>query len=356
MKKILFYISTLRSGGAARVMVNLANAFAGAGYTVTLVTNFKDEHEYAFSDSVHRICMEGEESKAGTLVKNLRRCTALRRIIRKERPDACVSFMRENNFRLILSSFFLPSRTYVSVRSDPKMEYRGKVSRFLMRLLFPFADGCILQTGDALRWMPRRIQKRSRVIPNIVDERFFHGQRAEHPEGILSVGRLTGCKRHDLMLEAYASLAENVTDDLYFYGDGEELEALQSLADRLGIADRVHFEGHISSLVPVYEKAKLFIMASDFEGMPNALLEALACGVPCISTDCPCGGPKEILQDGMGTLIPMGDATALADAMKSLLTDERKQQAYSHTAQTAMQAYRTEKVWQQWCDFLFPNK
>lgn len=352
-RKILFYISTLRSGGAARVMVNLSNAFAREGYAVTLVTNFSDIHEYLLGEGVKRICLEQEESKANTVLKNIRRCSGLRRAIKQEKPDVCVSFMRENNFRLLASSRFLRCRCYVSVRSDPKMEYFGRVNRLIMQTLFPFAKGCILQTKDALHWMPKRIQKKCQVIPNMVDERFFHAHRSNAPEGIISVGRLTDCKRHDLMLRAFAALCDTVQDDLYFYGDGEKLEELTALANQLGIADRVHFMGHVQDLVPVYEKAKLFLLASDLEGMPNALLEALACGVPCISTDCPCGGPKEVMEKRMGTLIPVGDLDALTEAMRDLLSDEEKRNSYSREAQNRMQAYRWDIVWQQWRDFIF---
>ncbi len=355
-QKILFYISTIRGGGAARVMVNLANAFAQANYVVTFVTNFPAEHEYVLSEEIKRISLEQEESRSGTLKKNLQRCRTLRRIIKQENPNVCVSFMRENNFRLLCSSRFLPCRCFVSVRNDPKAEYRSRTSRLIMRLLYPFADGCILQTHDALRGMPKPVQRKGRIIPNMVAERFFNARRSDRPRGIISVGRLVQNKRRELLLKSYAALQETLEDDLYFYGEGNQLTELSELAQQLGISNRVHFEGHAQELVPIYEKAKIFVLTSDYEGLPNALLEALACGVPSISTDCPCGGPGEIIREGMGTLIPVGDQDALTEALRDLLTNPEKQTAYSQTAQREMQAYRSDKVWEQWRDFLFPQK
>ncbi|MBQ7172496.1 MAG: glycosyltransferase [Clostridia bacterium] len=347
--KLLFYISTIRGGGAARVMVNIANEMAKKGHSVLFVTNFPDEHEYILSDGIDRRSIEPTESKAGKLKKNFTRIRALRRIIKDEKPDVSVAFMRENNFRLLLAAKGLKTKTIVSVRCDPAREYASKLSRTLANLLYRKAGAVVFQTEDARAFFPNAIQKRSQIIFNQVDDRFFALEK-EPGDYIAACGRLSNQKNYPMMLRAFAEvLKEYPNEELRIYGDGEQLDALSTLAKELGIADSVRLMGFSSDVPGVLQKAKFLAMSSDYEGLPNAVLESLAAGIPVVSTDCPCGGPRMVICDGEnGYLVPVGDDKAMAEKMKALLSDEGRLAAMGKTAKEGAKAYRGEQVIETW--------
>lgn len=170
--KILFYISTIRGGGAAKVMSNLANQFCISN-EIVFVTNFPGQHEYVLDGRIKRFNLEAEESRENILKKNFKRIICLRKYIKKETPDVVISFMGENNFRAIFANGFLRSKLIVSVRNDPDREYSNRLSRLMAKSLYRLADGCVFQTKDAMEWFPKSVQRKSRIILNQVDEKFL---------------------------------------------------------------------------------------------------------------------------------------------------------------------------------------
>lgn len=346
---ILFYISTIRGGGAAKVMVNLANTFSRWGNAVTLVTNFPDSHEYNVDSRVKRINLEKEEAKTNVIKKNMLRCMGLRKILKAVKPDVQIAFMRENNFRAIAAGLFLKTRTIVSVRNDPKQEYSSFLSKILAKILYGIADGCVFQTEDAKAWFPQNVQKKSCIILNPVDEKFYKVQRSNAPAGIVTIGRLSKQKNHKLLLDAYFLACKDITDDLFIYGEGDKLEELKKYVQELGIKERVHFQGFTKEPEKVYANAKLFVLSSDYEGLPNVLMEAMSCGVPCISTDCPCGGPKMLIENGSnGLLVPVKGIIELKNAVENLCLDSILCDIVSKNAKRESEKYRNEIIAQKW--------
>ena len=347
--KLLFYISTIRGGGAARVMVNIANEMAKKGHNILFVTNFPDEHEYVLNDGIDRRSLEATERKDGRLKKNLSRIRALRRILKESKPDVALSFMGENNFRLLIAAAGLRAKAIVSIRCDPAREYASTLSRTLAKLLYRKADAVVFQTEDAKAFFPKAIQKRSQIIFNQVDDRFFALEK-EPGDYIAACGRLTKQKNYPMLLRAFAEVAKEYPNEkLHIYGDGELLDSLSTLATELGIADAVHFMGFSNDVPSVLQKAKLLVMSSDYEGLPNAVLESLAAGVPVVSTDCPCGGPRMVIRDGEnGYLVPVGDEKAMAKKIKALLSDKERLAAMGKAAKESAGFYRGEQVIETW--------
>jgi len=173
MIKILFYINTISNGGAERVIVNLANSFSEKDYEVVLVTSHYSSNEYPLKSKVKRLTLEKTNLKQSFFKKNITRVYRLRKICKQERPDIVVSFMAEANFRAIIATMFLGIKTLISVRNDPNKEYSKKIYRLLAKLLYPFASGLVFQTEEAKKWFSKRIQKKSKVILNHVDEKFY---------------------------------------------------------------------------------------------------------------------------------------------------------------------------------------
>ena len=317
MTKIMFYINAINGGGAERVMVNLANCLSSWGYEALFVTSYPAEGEYPLRAEVRRFFLEETEIKQSRIKRNVSRISKLRTICKAEKPDVLISFMAEPNFRAILATRGLPVKTLVSVRNDPNKEYAGKMGRMVGKVLLPMVDGCVFQTEDARKWFPKRLQKKSRIIYNAVREDFYQIERTPVRGEIVTCGRLVEQKNHAMLIDAFAEVVKEFPfATLKIYGEGQLRDTLQRQIDRLGLTEKALLMGATNDVGKALKTADLFVLSSDYEGMPNALMEAMAAGIPCIATDCPCGGPKELFGEaGAAKLVPCGDAERMKQAI-----------------------------------------
>ncbi|MEK1351553.1 glycosyltransferase family 4 protein [Limosilactobacillus fermentum] len=349
MKKIMFYINAIHDGGAERVMVNLAKYFSEAGYDTSLATSFRDKWEYPLAQTVKRITLEEQEIKQSRLMRNLSRISKLRKICKEEKPDVLVSFMEEPNFRSILATRGLPIKTLVSVRNDPNKEYAGRLGAFVGKVLLPMADGCVFQTKEAQEWFPKKLQKKSRIIYNAVKEEFYHIERKPNRGEIVTCGRLTEQKNHAMLISAFAEVVKQYPyATLKIYGEGALREALQEQIDAAGLSGKAFLMGATNDVGKALQTANLFVLSSDYEGMPNALMEAMAAGVPCISTDCPCGGPRELLGDNArNKLVPCGAVQQLKMKLIEQLESSEAGKAEKKRAEL-FQPKRVNVLWEKY--------
>jgi glycosyltransferase involved in cell wall biosynthesis len=354
MSRLLFYINAIHHGGAERVMVNLANEFSRRGYTVILVTSFRDEKEYELDPLVRRESLEDSEIDQGSLKKNISRIAKLRRMCKRERPDVVVSFMAEANFRAILATRLLGVKTVISVRNDPKREYPNLAYKAAAKLLFPFASGYVFQTEDARNHFPKGIQDKSKIILNQVDEKFYNANYEGERKDIVTAGRLGKQKNQKLLIDAFAKIAGDFPEDnLVIYGDGSLRRSLSEHAAALGLQDRIIFKGVVTEIQEKIKGAKLFVLSSDYEGLPNVVMEAMTLGIPVVSTDCPCGGPRLLIDSGEnGVLVPVGDAEKLGEAMKSVLGDSGFAEKLSRNARKRSLDFAPDEVFREWEQYL----
>lgn len=349
MKKIMFYINAIHDGGAERVMVNLAKYFSENGYDTTLVTSFRDTWEYPVADSVKRLSLEEQEIKQSRLKRNLSRIFKLRKMCKEEKPDILVSFMEEPNFRAILATRGLPVKTLVSVRNDPNKEYAGKLGNFVGKVLLPMADGCVFQTKEAQEWFPQKLQKKSKIIYNAVKEEFYHIERKPNRGEIVTCGRLTEQKNHAMLISAFAEVVEQYPyATLKIYGEGNLRDTLQEQIDAVGLSDKAFLMGATNDVGKALQTADVFVLSSDYEGMPNALMEAMAAGVPCISTDCPCGGPGELLHNREEILVGVGNSKKFAQQTKKLLADQQQKDIETDYVKLCAENFAPEAVMKCW--------
>lgn len=351
-KHIAFYIGSLSKGGAERVFVNLAKYFLSRGYRVTMVTQYKREKEYDLPDGAARVISDLTESETGGRIGNFfRRCAKLRRIFKEIRADLVLSAIGKNNFMAILANAFLPTKVVVSVVADPREEYPNPLMRFLADTLFFFADGIVMQTREAVRFFPPALRKRCVILQNSLNPAFVRPRyEGERRQDIVAVGRLDENKNQKMILDAFAKLSGRYPESrLFLYGDGPLKGRLEGQAKELGLADRVFLPGTVSDVPERIGQAYAFVLASYTEGMPNTLLEAMSLGLACISTDCPSGGPRDLIEDGKnGFLIPTGDTQALADRLDCLLADPKRMQAMGREAARLQESYRPKQVNARW--------
>ncbi len=356
-KHIVLFISALRKGGAERVMVNLADYLHRNGVRVTLVTQYICEEEYTLPAGIPRILSEitPQEETGSRIGDFLARYRKLCRIFTELHPDCILSFIGKNNIMTLLCTRFSGIPAVVSVRGEPKSEYYNFSMRFLAKTLFACAAGVIVQTSAARDFFPPVIRKKAVILKNPLNPAFVRERRTGRPDGrIVSVGRVDANKNHALILRAFARIAPEFPNaSLVVYGDGEKRQELIRKTQELGLSDRVQFPGAVSDVAEKIRTASAFVLSSGHEGMPNALIEAMCLGIPSISTDCPCGGPRELIEDGVnGYLIPVGDEEALADRLRRIFSDEEGAEKMGKQAALLLEEYRPERVNAEWMDYL----
>lgn len=335
-RRVVFHIASLRGGGAERVFVLMANELAARGHEVTLFTwNAEGPNAALVSDRVTLIDFgmpirkEGY-GKAATL-RGLFRSAAL---FRQLQPDAVFSAPAFANLLVALALIMARSKaaffpTFHAAAALQARELGARAANLLSQVVVRRAHKVVAVSagiaGDLLAAGVNR--DRIAVIHNPLPppgrrlgEQDWRAalETADGPV-IATAGRLVPVKDHRTLLHAFALLLKRRPARLVLFGEGPLEGELKAEAGRLGIADRVFFPGYVNDPAACYEGADLFVLTSRTEGFGNVLVEAMAAGVPVVSTDAP-HGPREILADGVyGPLVPVGDAPALADAMGRLL-------------------------------------
>ena len=276
----------------------------------------------------------------------------LRSYIKNEAPDVVISFMGMANKRMLIATRRLNVAKIVSVRNDPNKEYGSTLlHKLIARYLFNKADCVVLQTTDAARYFGKKIRSKSNIILNPISDRFYKKSYDPNDKNIISVGRLEPQKNYKLLIEAFAIIAEDFPNhNLIIYGEGYQKDELARDIYRHNLEGRVFLPGNQNNVEDVLSKAKLFVLSSDYEGLPNALMEAMAVGVPVISTDCPCGGPKELTQGGKtGLLTDCGNSELLAEKIRNVLnmtTDQLLE--LSDKEKTRASEFSLDVIMKQW--------
>lgn len=356
-KKILFHINSMGKGGAERVVSVLSGCFAGNGYDVIIVTLWHAEEEYELAGAVKRINLEDlwQGRHMGRLETAFRRLLDLRRIMKEEKPDLVISFCNKANFRCAYAMSGMKIPLLASVRNDPRVDYLPH--RISVKRMEKKASGCVFQTPDAKACFDRRLQEKSRIIWNPVDEKYLlagsEQQKSSRKHEIVTVGRLSSQKNQQLLLKAFHRIRSRFPDYVVkLYGEESEAgsrEALLAYVKEQEMDGQVLFMGQSSHLEKEIRDAALFVLPSDYEGMPNALVEAMVLGLPVIATDCPCGGPAELIEDGIsGLLVPVGDVEGLAAAMERVLTDQTLAEHLGQNAERLAEKVSPGKVYEEW--------
>ena len=365
VRHIAFYISSLSRGGAERVFVNLAEFFLAEGYRVTMVTQYQypQEKEYVLPSRIKRVISDltPEELSGSRLVNFCRRVNKLHRIWKAERPELVLACNGKNNFMAVVTTMFTRTSSVVSVVGEAKREYPNRLMRTLANLLFPHAAGIVLQTERSRGFFNKRVQRRAVILPNSLNPAFIRPRyEGEREKRIVAVGRLDTNKNHEMMIRAFSALKDKYAEyTLTIYGEGELRPYLESLIGELGVTERVFLPGMIPDVAVKIEKAALFLLTSYSEGVSNALIEALAIGLPVVSTDVPSGGTEELMRDGEnGLIIPPGDQRALEQAMDRLLGDPAYADRLGRAAaeiQKRLAPDRVNRLWKEYFDGIMQN-
>lgn len=356
MKRVTFVISSLGSGGAERVISVLSNELVKRDIDVTVILVNNNNVYYPISDAVSLVMLECEKDTSLSALKRFSlRIRKIKEAIKASTPDVVISFLSEINIDVCLAMLWNKIPLIVSERNDPKVDPPSKAKQLLRKMLYSRPQGFVFQTEDARNFFSPSIRKRSAVIFNPLSPTLPEMYTGERRKAVVSVGRLNKQKNYPLLFDAFEIFSKGHPEyTLEIYGEGVLEEQLKTDAqNRESIFDKIIFKGFCGDVHEKIRDASMFVMTSDFEGMPNALIEAMAIGLPVISTDCPCGGPRMLVeQDTNGILTPLKDSEAIAAAMSRYADDGE----FSHSV--GIEAYKIrEKLSQdiitdEWLEFI----
>lgn len=334
-RKILFISRTLRGGGAERFISTFVNYMIDNNYDVEILLYEEHTDDYYLSSNVKKYLMPSRgESKLDKIYRNL----DMYRMLRDIRPDYIIPFVDTVVICAYLANLFLKSKFIYTVRVSPWHEeiIGTKFKNFMRSIIAKKADAIMIQTEEQGLYFPIKYQQKVFVVPNPVPQKFISLKKETYNDSIASVcmlGRLDKQKNIPLAIKAFRKLSQWYPDiRLNIYGEGIETEYINSLIKEVGLQNICYLKGRTSNVEKVLSESDAFLMTSDFEGLPNSLIEAMAMGLPCISSACQTG-PSDLIQDGEnGYLFEPNNLDALVRKLKMLLDNPQKGKALGQKA------------------------
>lgn len=337
--RIAIFLPSLKGGGAERVMVTLANGFAQRGYVTDLVlATATGPYLTDVAENVRILDLHARRVSHALM--------PLMRYLKQERPVAMLSAMNHANVIAVLARscsgvstrLVVSEHNTISIGAQRARKTIERVVYALVPWAYKKASAIVAVSQNAARDLEKfaRLSVNSvNTIYNPFDVAFIQQHATEavsHPwflcdkeqPIIIAIGRLTEQKDYSTLLHAFAQVRLRIHARLLILGEGEQRNDLEALAQSLGLgADELSMPGFVKNPFAYLAHADLFVLSSRWEGLANVLIEAMACGTPVVSTDCP-SGPREILEGGRwGSLVPVGDIDALAHAIKTVLSTPR---------------------------------
>lgn len=353
LKRITFVCDTMGSGGAEKVISCLSNEMVCQGLEVFIigVADLKEPKSfYTLDDRVIYLTLADESGKR---INPFKRVLLLRKNIRKIHTDVVISFLPNAIIYTFFSLMFLNIPYVVSERSNPYLNPKNKLTRILKMISFSKADGSVFQTKEAMDFYPKFIKDKGTIIKNPIVLHTKVTKPVNRNKIILSVGRMTEEKNHKCLIDAFSIFNSKVnnTFQLNIYGEGPLKNELIEYCKTKNVFQCVNFLGNRSDWHEREFEDAMYILSSNYEGMPNALAEAMALGIPSISTDCPTGGSRELIKDGLnGYLVPVNDACSLAQKMLSI--SEQSSDLFFDANLELKEVYSVTNVTFKWIEYI----
>jgi GalNAc-alpha-(1->4)-GalNAc-alpha-(1->3)-diNAcBac-PP-undecaprenol alpha-1,4-N-acetyl-D-galactosaminyltransferase len=364
--KIAIIIHSLGGGGAERAAVLLAEGLVTKKHQVSFITLFGQEFDfYHLPKNIPRIALKVAGSSTNLLQavqNNLQRLRSLRRAIDSCQPDVIISFLDKTNVLTLIACLGSKYPLLVSEQNDPTQNDIGRIWNFLRRLVYPFATIVVsCSQGVDRNWNWLNSQQRAVIYNPLAVKTSELGvvsiELDPNQKKVVAMGRLTSQKGFDLLLKAFGMINTKFSDwQLIILGEGEQRKQLEQLIQELGIEQQVIMPGLVSNPFPILKQCDLFVLSSRYEGFGNVIIEAMACGLPVISTDCP-SGPGEIITSGdNGILVPNQEKDSLAKAMADLMSNPERRQEISANAYLALSKFEIDVIVNQWEELFINTK
>ena len=349
MKRHIFFIGTLCNGGAERVVSILAGHMAKQGMDVEILTYYDRPVSYELDSRVRLTAVE-TMTGSGNKIKNL---MAIRKYFKKN-AKVVISFLAPFNIMAIAANLGNGVPIIVADRNDPTRVPSNTAVRKVRDFLYCFAAGVVVQTKKNKAYFSKSVQKKSRVIYNPIDlkENARSALKTEKEKKIVTAGRLMPQKNQKMMIEAFAAVHKKYPDyKLVIYGEGPSREELEELVKTLELEQSVLLPGNIQDIHDKIKSAEIFVLSSDYEGMPNALIEAMCLGLPSISTKV--SGATDLIKDHENGILTEPDSKEqLEAAMLELIEQKNLAEKLGANAAKLNEELEVSKIMQQWTDFI----
>ena len=351
MMKLTIVNATLSHGGAERVISIIANYLAAKKYDITILTWLDSPIFYKIENSVIVYSIE-KECKSSNLFKKM---IWFRRYISKHKPDLLLSFLAIFNIVTLISLLGLGIKIIVCERNDPRYTPFGKTRRLIRNLVYHLADGILTQTDNNKAYFSTLLQKKTKVIYNPIFLNIDYIGKAlllPHDKTIISVARLEPQKNQLMLIDAFAEFEKmNPQYNMIILGEGNYRNILEQRIRELGLSEKIYLPGVVYNVFDYLSKAQFFVLSSNFEGMPNTLLEAMCIGLPCISTKV--SGAIDLIEDGKnGFLVDIGDNHSMAIKMNKIANDIELQKSLGKTASKLYEQLNVNVICKEWESYI----
>ena len=359
MSKLIFAIDTIGSGGAERVMVTLANYMVSKNHTVILVNADNNEPFFPIDSRVNVRKMNLNWNNHGriAMIKRLiKKYKYLKDLFIKEKPDVVLAFLYNMEIPAILAAIRTHTKIVVSVRSS--VNYYPKYVQIFRKLFYPHIKGVVFQSTSVQQTYPFSKLKNSCVIMNpltsSITSRMIPVDYHSRNNWIITVGRLMPQKNQALLIKAFSQIVDKYPEmELHIFGEGKLRNELEQLIIDLTLTNKVFLEGNVPDAIVKNRNSKLFVMSSDQEGFPNALVEAMVCGLVSLSTKFDTGVAEQLIEDGVnGFLCEVGNLQDMVNQMIRILDLGESLQIVSERAAYLYDLVNTEQICNEWERYL----
>lgn len=323
--RFLFVIEKLKGGGAERAVSVLASGMADLGYDVYILVHTQVHDEYEVSPNVKMYYDRPFGYKRETFFPKIKKIVRIRRTIKKINPTCVIPFLNVAILHTYIVTRFMKVKFISTIRVNPVYEvgFKAKICKWIAGR----ADALFAQNQVEKEYYSQKIQNKTFIVPNPVNKVIINHKKEyrNYLNKIVLLGRLTEQKNYEMLIRAAKIVCEQKKEvQFLIYGEGEQEEELRHSIVSKKLEDNVFLLGRTNNVVNALLDADIYVMTSNFEGMPNALMEAMAIGLPCISTDCPCGPAELIRNKENGLLIEINNERELADSLLELINDPQK--------------------------------
>lgn len=355
---IVFITSSIGYGGAEKIMSFVADFLSKNGHSVVVlnlnaVPVYVNEYTQSFNDNIKVILLEKcNRNKHRFRIQNIIS------VVKEYKADIMVAFTMFPNFYAEIVALLTGIPAIMSERGNPYITFSKSLKDRIIYNIINQSKGGVFQTKEASLFYGKRLRKRSIVIPNPISLKnttIPNIPIQDRRKTVVSVGRFQNVqKRYDVMLKAFQRFSQRYPDyTLKLYGSGEDEVLIRNWINELNISDKVELPGAIKNPIEHIYKDGIFVITSDYEGIPNALLEAMAVGLPVVATDCSPGGARLLIQDGEnGQIVPTGDCEAVATALSLYADDAEFAERCGNNARQVLQTFAPSVIGRQWESYI----
>lgn len=350
MNKIVFFIGSLGGGGAERVTIQLADYFCNKGCEVHFLIFSEENSNYVINKNIITTYLPVSRNKVIDIIGKIR---FIKKYLSNISPKYIISLGLGHQY-IFLSGTINKYKYILSERNSPLDFYKHWYERFFNKYCFERAFKVVFQTIDAQQYYNNKIQGKSKIIFNPITSNILDAYDGQREERIVFVGRLSPQKNVYLLLDAFKAFHKKHRDYILdIYGKGELEKELKEYCEKNDINDYVKFNGLVNNVYEKMVKAAMYISSSDYEGMSNSMLEALAMGIPSICTDCPIGAAHMVIENNEnGILVPIKNVEKMVEAMLKIVEDEEFAKKLSMNSRKLKERLDAQYICKQWDELM----